>query len=65
MRRIIERIVTVVTTTTWTISWSDDPPPSDEVVDPGVQADSTHGAAPALPSTIEAKEVNPPKEGKE
>ena len=25
MRRIIERVVTVVTTTTWTISWQDDP----------------------------------------
>ena len=25
MRRIIERKVTVVTTTTWTISWQDDP----------------------------------------
>ena len=24
MRRIIERVVTVVTTTTWTISWQDD-----------------------------------------
>ena len=26
MRRIIERIVTVVTTTTWKISWEADPP---------------------------------------
>ena len=26
MRRIIERVVTVVTTTTWTISWQDDQP---------------------------------------
>ncbi|HXQ34847.1 MAG TPA: hypothetical protein VN843_12610 [Anaerolineales bacterium] len=26
MRRIIERVVTVVTTTTWTISWQDDSP---------------------------------------
>ena len=25
MRRIIERVVTVVTTTTWTISWQGDP----------------------------------------
>lgn len=24
MRRIIERVVTVVTTTTWTITWQDD-----------------------------------------
>ena len=29
MRRIIERAVTVVTTTTWTISWQDDSPQSD------------------------------------
>ena len=28
MRRIIERVVTVVTTTTWTIYWKDDPSPS-------------------------------------
>lgn len=26
MRRIIERVVTVVTTTTWTITWQDDSP---------------------------------------
>lgn len=29
MQRIIERVVTVVTTTTWTISWKDDPLPTD------------------------------------
>jgi hypothetical protein len=29
MRRIIERTVTVVTTTVWKISWQDDPTPSD------------------------------------
>ena len=28
MRRIIERVVTVVTTTTWKISWEADPSPS-------------------------------------
>ena len=28
MRRIIERVVTVVTTTTWKISWEADPPHS-------------------------------------
>lgn len=27
MRRIIERVVTVVTTTTWSITWQEDPPP--------------------------------------
>ena len=34
MRRIIERVVTVVTTTTWKISWETDPPDSDHLVDP-------------------------------
>ncbi|HKY55175.1 MAG TPA: hypothetical protein VJM08_12750 [Anaerolineales bacterium] len=29
MRRIIERVVTVVTTTTWTITWQDDTPRPD------------------------------------
>ncbi len=33
MRRIIERVVTVVTTTTWTISWKDDSPLSKPEVD--------------------------------
>jgi hypothetical protein len=64
MRRIIERVVTVVTTTTWMISWKDDPLPSDGKVDPAVPADSTLDAAPSLPSVIEAKEVHPPKESK-
>ena len=35
MRRIIERVVTVVTTTTWTISWEK------ESADPDVLAAST------------------------
>ena len=64
MRRIIERVVTVVTTTTWTISWKDDSPPSDGKVDPTAPAESTPDAAPSLPSVIEAKEVHPPKETK-
>ena len=34
MRRIIERVVTVVTTTTWTISWQDDPPHTDSQAGP-------------------------------
>ena len=33
MRRIIERVVTVVTTTTWKISWETDPPDSDHLVE--------------------------------
>lgn len=34
MRRIIERVVTVVTTTTWKISWETDPLDSDHLVNP-------------------------------
>ena len=34
MRRIIERVVTVVTTTTWRISWETDSPHSDYPMDP-------------------------------
>ena len=33
MRRIIERVVPVVTTTTWKISWETDPPDSDHLVE--------------------------------
>ena len=64
MRRIIERKVTVVTTTTWTISWQDDPPPSNEKADPVIPSESTPDAAPSLPSVIEAKEVDPSKKSK-
>lgn len=64
MRRIIERVVTVVTTTTWTISWKEDPLPTDGASDPAAPADSTPDAALNLPSVIEAKEVHPPKESK-
>jgi hypothetical protein len=63
MRRIIERVVTVVTTTTWTISWKDDPLPTDGNLDPITRADSPPDAAPGISSAIEAKEVHPPKEG--
>ncbi len=46
MRRIIERVVTVVTTTTWTITWQDDPS------HPGPQSDSADEnlSQPQLPS---------------
>lgn len=57
MRRVIERVVTVVTTTTWTISWKDDPPPTEGTADPVTAAESTPDGAPSLPSAIEAKEV--------
>ncbi|NUQ85003.1 MAG: hypothetical protein HUU11_09840 [Anaerolineales bacterium] len=58
MRRIIERVVTVVTTTTWTIYWKDDPLPSDPQADSVPQADRPENAAPALPSEDEPKEVD-------
>ncbi|MEW6084125.1 MAG: hypothetical protein AB1607_05965 [Chloroflexota bacterium] len=64
MRRIIERVVTVVTTTTWTISWKEDPLPTEGNADPAAPADATPDAAPNLPSAIEAKEVHPLKESK-
>lgn len=60
MRRIIERKVTVVTTTTWTISWQDD------ASQPSSEADSVHSTesnADTLPvaqitsSVIEIKEA--------
>ena len=37
MRRIIERVVTVVTTTTWTISWQDDSVQSNHQSDPAAE----------------------------
>lgn len=43
MRRIIERTVTVVTTTTWTISWQDDA--LHPVVDNVPQSDVSHETA--------------------
>jgi hypothetical protein len=59
MRRIIERVVTVVTTTTWKISWENDPPPQP-------QADPISPALPSLETlsestAIETKEVRPPE----
>ena len=61
MRRIIERKVTVVTTTTWTISWQDDPPHSSSEVDPVhpmVANTEDFPAAQNASSVIEAKEVD-------
>ena len=49
MRRIIERTITVVTTTTWTISWQDDAlhldPRPDTVSDNVPQSDVSHETA--------------------
>lgn len=63
MRRIIERVVTVVTTTTWKISWENDPPPAQPAVEPISHQLSPLEALPesTLPdsSVIETKEVFP------
>jgi hypothetical protein len=45
MRRIIERVVTVVTTTTWTISWQDDSTQSNLQPDPVANNIPESGAA--------------------
>jgi hypothetical protein len=63
MRRIIERKVTVVTTTTWTISWQDAPPQPSSTVEPASDALSNTNILPAPttpdPSTvIEIKEAD-------
>ena len=55
MRRIIERVVTVVTTTTWKISWEADPPHADLVSNKSLLPD---GAA-AQNTVVETKEVHP------
>ena len=56
MRRIIERKVTVVTTTTWTISWQDMAPQASSEVDPVQSTESNTAAAPATP--LEIKEAD-------
>lgn len=53
MRRIIERIVTVVTTTTWKISWEADPPSPPIDVMEEISQDT-----PPRPTSVEAKEVD-------
>ena len=61
MRRIIERKVTVVTTTTWTISWQDSPPHSASEADPVHPVVSNTNDFPAAQNTssvIEAKETD-------
>ena len=60
MRRIIERTVTVVTTTTWTISWQDDA--LHPVVDNVPQSDISHETAKHIQkfsSVITTKEADP------
>lgn len=61
MRRIIERVVTVVTTTTWTISWKDDPLPTEPEADTAPSADASPEAVqstPLTPPVIEIEEAD-------
>ena len=57
MRRIIERVVTVVTTTTWTITWQDDALHPD----PQVDSEPDSVSKPEVLSVIETKEADPPE----
>jgi len=66
MHRIIERVVTVVTTTTWKISWEADPHPSGPAADP-VSDGPPHleilpESTPPGPTVLESKEVDLPEE---
>jgi hypothetical protein len=72
MRRIIERVVTVVTTTTWKISWEPDSSASDpstllrksleaDLVSRELPIQDPLQSAPPGPIVIEAKEVDPPE----
>jgi hypothetical protein len=56
MRRIIERVVTVVTTT-WKISWEADPPFAN-TTSLESSGPETLQNSPPRPTTVEAKEVN-------
>ena len=68
MRRIIERIVTTVTTTTWKISWEADTPHasgdhqadsvSNDLLNPDVLSETAQSSQPDLTVT-ETKEVDP------
>lgn len=74
MRRIIQRIVTVVTTTTWKISWETDPHEPSSPLRATAESDAVTKDLPepgilqgALPGTtvIETKEVHPPEDENE
>lgn len=68
MRRIIERIVTVVTTTTWKISWETDTnqadpeaaPASHDLPLPEILSDTAQSSQLSL-TAMEVKEVDPPQ----
>jgi len=66
MRRIIERVVTVVTTTTWTISWQDDAShrnlQADPIADNFPQSGVSHETAKHIQKfspVIQTKEAEP------
>ena len=66
MRRIVERTVTVVTTTTWTISWQEDAlhlePQADSVADDIPESDLSHATAKHIQKfspVIQTKEAEP------
>ena len=63
MRRIIERVVTVVTTTTWKISWEADAHPSGPAADPVSDGPLLlpESTSPG-PTVFEPKEVDLPEE---
>ena len=72
MRRIIERVVTVVTTITWKVSWEEDPlHPTSPIVSAQGEADPVFEELPGretFPKTtqpdiivLETKEVDPPE----
>ena len=66
MRRIIERVVTVVTTTTWTISWQDDsirpnPQPFDSAQDKPDVPDETAKHIQKFSSVVTTKEADESK----
>lgn len=66
MRRIIERVVTVVTTTTWTISWQADTSPGDpQVVSAAEDISNLDGSSEAAKTIQELTSVFTKKEAGE
>lgn len=65
MRRIIERVVTVVTTTTWKISWEADPPLAGSTADPVSETlpplEIVTESTPPDPTVFGTKEVHRPE----
>ena len=63
MRRIIERVVTVVTTTTWTVTWQDEADPVPGAVTPRAaeteEADQAGRQRGPTPFALDAQEVDP------